>query len=999
MQANGNQENTDGSQPWLHVVLYQPEIPQNTGNIGRSCVALGAKLWIVRPTAFRLDASHLRRAGLDYWEHLDWQAVDHWEELCQHLDPARMWLVTKFGSQNYTQARYARGDVLIIGRETNGLPESLRAQHAPERQVHVPMPGPVRSLNQATTAGIVMYEAFRQLSTVALILLSLLTVAVAVPPDQHDTALRTMCDRGLAETAAAYCAAQVTLQGESAAPRARWTMRQMECLCQAALRTPGDATSLWQAVSTIAGDYRREYANDPRLPWLAWQEARSDHLRAQKALALWLASPAAENERQAALQAVRSVLSRLDDIQADIQRRLPLAEPRSTSSATQAPSSELLELTTDCALLRSEDLLVRAQAYPRGSRDRIAAAADVDRTAADMLARSPADWPARDELLVIQATAGLEAGKRTEALRVLQSIFQGGPLTESDATDQVSLASLPSPPARTRAGVAIIETLCLDKDLAGAEQALGLLRGISNGPDVDLSSLRVLIARLGTSSASERPAQLQRVVDEAKAIGQQYGNYWRNRAEALLIGSVVTAATGRQPPDTPLSQDLITMEVRQLLAGGQTATAVAKLLAASQASADAQQEEQALQWAMQAGALLQRDKQWSTAAEVLAPIARAHPQTKLAATAHALAVWCLAQAIAAEPQNQQLAERYEAALTAQLSQWPMAAESLKSEHYRAEWLAAHRRFGELAEMWLARAAVAADGPQADRALSNWMETVVGQLPLADIAKHQTQLAQALRQGGLDAHQQLARLTYLATAMLVEPLTQQEAVSHLGLLAATAGDALTPYARQLQALVQTLDAAQRGQAASCTAAIAELDVANLPAAVRAAWTKSLIEACDALLASELSGWFACFQRLPPPEPAALATSPAVDMMNLKLGWLQAKTPEEKTAKAEQISQLAKQHPRQAALQIAAAANVAQATDDGFTPAVRTLKSIAAVASKSSEAYRRARWLEIRWQIARGQQPAARQLAKLTLSSSDIQPAWWKARLETLAADGK
>lgn len=152
------------AQPLLHVVLYQPEIPQNTGNIGRTCVALGAKLWIVRPTGFRLDAAHLRRAGLDYWEHLDWQVVDDWHQLAEQLRLNEAWLVTKFGTMNYTAAPYATGDVLVLGRETNGLPHWLLTGHPCERQIAVPMPGPVRSLNQATCAGIVMYEAYRQIS-------------------------------------------------------------------------------------------------------------------------------------------------------------------------------------------------------------------------------------------------------------------------------------------------------------------------------------------------------------------------------------------------------------------------------------------------------------------------------------------------------------------------------------------------------------------------------------------------------------------------------------------------------------------------------------------------------------------------------------------------------------------------------------------------------------------------------------------------------------------
>ncbi len=149
--------------PMLHVVLYQPEIPQNTGNIGRTCVALGAKLWIVRPTGFRLDAAHVRRAGLDYWEHLDLEVVDNWSALGERLPLENAWLITKFGQVAYTAAQFQRGDILVIGRETNGLPESLRHSHPAQRQLSLPMPGPVRSLNQATCTGIVMYEAYRQL--------------------------------------------------------------------------------------------------------------------------------------------------------------------------------------------------------------------------------------------------------------------------------------------------------------------------------------------------------------------------------------------------------------------------------------------------------------------------------------------------------------------------------------------------------------------------------------------------------------------------------------------------------------------------------------------------------------------------------------------------------------------------------------------------------------------------------------------------------------------
>lgn len=151
-----------GSDPILHIVLFQPEIPQNTGNIGRTCVALGVKLWLVRPIGFRLDSSQLKRSGMDYWRDLNWELVDSWEDLSQKLSLKRVWLLTKFGTQAHCEVAYQPGDVLVFGNESSGLPERIHQQF-PDNQICLPMPGPVRCLNLATAAGIAVYEAARQI--------------------------------------------------------------------------------------------------------------------------------------------------------------------------------------------------------------------------------------------------------------------------------------------------------------------------------------------------------------------------------------------------------------------------------------------------------------------------------------------------------------------------------------------------------------------------------------------------------------------------------------------------------------------------------------------------------------------------------------------------------------------------------------------------------------------------------------------------------------------
>jgi tRNA (cytidine/uridine-2'-O-)-methyltransferase len=156
----------DRGEPTSHVVLYQPEIPQNTGNIGRTCVATGSKLWIVRPIPFQIDEKAVRRAGLDYWTHLNLQITDDWDQLRQALpesDQRRYWYFSRWAKRPCWDAIFNRGDVLVFGSETSGLPESIR-QSAGQRALRLPTTAEVRSLNLSNTVAIAVYELLRQLN-------------------------------------------------------------------------------------------------------------------------------------------------------------------------------------------------------------------------------------------------------------------------------------------------------------------------------------------------------------------------------------------------------------------------------------------------------------------------------------------------------------------------------------------------------------------------------------------------------------------------------------------------------------------------------------------------------------------------------------------------------------------------------------------------------------------------------------------------------------------
>ncbi|MFH2000837.1 MAG: tRNA (cytidine(34)-2'-O)-methyltransferase [Planctomycetota bacterium] len=142
----------------LHVTLYQPEIPPNTGNIARQCVGMNAALHLVGPMGFDVGEKAVRRAGLDYWDHLDLTLHEKPDDFLAWLDKRIPWVVSKFGKTRYDQPPYRDGDVLLFGNETSGLPEEWRRRWEP-RMVYVPIMGPVRSYNLANTVSVVLAQA------------------------------------------------------------------------------------------------------------------------------------------------------------------------------------------------------------------------------------------------------------------------------------------------------------------------------------------------------------------------------------------------------------------------------------------------------------------------------------------------------------------------------------------------------------------------------------------------------------------------------------------------------------------------------------------------------------------------------------------------------------------------------------------------------------------------------------------------------------------------
>ena len=145
----------------LNIVLFEPEIPSNTGNIGRTCVATGTRLHLIEPLGFRLNEKAIQRAGMDYWNDLDVTTYLNYEDFLAKNPGAKIYMATTKARQTYAEVHYEEDCYIMFGKESAGIPEEILVQH-PDTVIRIPMNENIRSLNLANSVAIVLYEALRQ---------------------------------------------------------------------------------------------------------------------------------------------------------------------------------------------------------------------------------------------------------------------------------------------------------------------------------------------------------------------------------------------------------------------------------------------------------------------------------------------------------------------------------------------------------------------------------------------------------------------------------------------------------------------------------------------------------------------------------------------------------------------------------------------------------------------------------------------------------------------
>ncbi len=798
----------------------------------------------------------------------------------------------------------------------------------------------------------------------------------------EDRTLSTMWQHGLADTALQVAHARL-LQSTNSADKAKWSIRLMECHAQAALHSPLQADEHWRAAVEVEQQFSKAFPEHARLPWLAWQATRCKLLEAQSNLARYLAAPANTNLRESSLELVREILRQTEILSEDIQRRQPRAARQGLTNESEAPVEELHKLAVDVALLECEALLVRVKLYPVGSPDRVAAATDIDTRASTVISRSAEVWSAHEQLKIAKAIAQLELGNDSDALAQLEQLAR-------DASN---------PQVRVRAAVTAIERLADERAISRAQPLLAYLadatRETATEAQLGLAKLQLSLAELNSLPQELRQSKLAILLNDSKQIGEKYGDYWRNRAEALLVGSLPRtpdAGASEAGSNNNVAKDLMLVEIRQLLASDRQADAIGRLLQFRDHEAAAGRGEVAIQFAAQAAALLQKQEKWQDAIAALDPLLFDFATSAKAAEAHRLVIASHTQLLRTAPKNPEFISAYESALTKHLITWPNSTTTDEPELWLMTWLSAQSRYAELLNTLQSRIALMTQSSQARPSINHWMEIA---LKLSDDSERTDRLQQFVEMTeriDLPEIREAARAAKLFVDAVAEwPITskRKELTAFAMKLSVEANNSLD--ANYLLA-VQLLDAVRSQDAAAAKPLWTRWQPELLPTTLRVAWSVAMVEALDELPAGEPLLWLVNFKMDRTwIDELRVSTAPTSQALAHRLqAWMF-----DANAGLDALTALTAQRPRDGVLQMQLANALAASGSDRLPESTRLAKQIAASSPSASELNLSARWRLCKNQVLAGDLEAAKQSATLLFATQPLPASIWKERFETLS----
>ncbi|MDX1928765.1 MAG: hypothetical protein SFV81_19705 [Pirellulaceae bacterium] len=794
---------------------------------------------------------------------------------------------------------------------------------------------------------------------------------LAFATDGDDLTLQTMCQQGLTESAILYATAELNRVRTNPDAYARWTQRLIECEAQAALRAEGQADVHWKRCREIYEQFKRDNPKDRRLPWLEWQVVRCDLLLAQDSLARWLAAPANGPIRDKALELIRKILTDLNELENDLKQRQPLAAKLPANDLSQATPEQISQLRLDTVLCRCEAYLIRARLYESRSRDRVGAAANVESEAGALLDRTTKDWPTRSSLEVARATAWLELDRETEAIALLQSVVLHG-------NDQA---------ARVRAAVVACEALVSQGQTSQAAAFVAKLKELEAGPEWELAEIRLSLSELGVLPADKKEAEISKLLARAKEIGERFGDYWRARVDSILARSVSSneVSSGN-------ATELVMVEVRQLLAGGDEKNAIAKLLASSRNELASGRKANAVQLANQASALLQRQQAWLAAADAIEEIAVQAPEVDGAAAGHLTAAWSLSQALKPNPQDQQLRTRYTQALKDHIRNWPNGETTDQAIKWLQGWLMASGNQDELLPILRRQAEQATAPEKAREALYGWLGIL-----LNSPSKRESEIAslqQSLTDGNLKSIEATVRIAIL-TATVIPDWSEAAVVKrNQATIDALANAATAATDNQLLTTAYWLLAARNGDA-KIAKTVADLwNAAALPADMVEPIAAAVIDVIDTLPTNDLPEWATKVRFT---EAQLLALSQSNRLTSRAIAWrLRGLQPEKQAEAIAGLREVCKQNPKLGVLHLQLANMLAKQDATSRRESSEIARQLVANSPQASDLFYGARWRLIRNQMLDGKQVEAQKAAKLVLATLADESVTWRVRFGKLLA---
>ncbi|MEO8269252.1 MAG: hypothetical protein ABI557_06000, partial [Aureliella sp.] len=505
--------------------------------------------------------------------------------------------------------------------------------------------------------------------------------------------------------------------------------------------------------------------------------------------------------------------------------------------------------------------------------------------------------------------------------------------------------------------------------------------------------IQLALAEVARASASKQQAAMKAVVEQTQKLGTRYGDYWRSRADALLVGSLDASSINGA---VRLSSDLVLVEVRQLLASGDSTAAIEKLVAFRDHEAAAGRGESALRSGSQAAALLARQQLWTAASAALAPISLRFSQLAEAPDEHRQAIYYQSQAMRASTTDKQVSADYESLLKEQLSRWPDASATDEVARWLRLWLTRTGRHDELARIYLQRAVAAEQPAHVEQALLDWLGELLHLDAGDQIQQQLIELVEAREQSLLPGTPSWSEaVEFVAEVTAQEPSDEQlqQTLQKLARLDVISVDGSW---KQLLLAVRWLQATRaKLRPDELPLDLLQWQPDQLPIAIRQGLARCLIAAIDETPIPEHSQWAQRIKLDAAWRDILLdSSSPIIQASGYRLlAWSS-----DASGGLDGLTKLGQQAGRDGgALQLELSNALADSGPNRWQQSSDVAKNVVANSSAASDLNWRARWRLVKNHLQLGQMAEAQQMAKLWLATQPADENVWKMRFESVLSE--